>query len=61
MESDDYQSESCQCYAMRINPLCAEKFIGTRICFYPTALRAGGVLSSRFGRAAAKLAEPISL
>ena len=33
--------------------------------FYPSALRAGGVLSSRFGwsvgRAAAKLAEPISL
>ena len=33
--------------------------------FYPSALRAGGVLSSRSGRAggraAAKLAEPISL
>ena len=36
-----------------------------RYGFYPSALRAGGVLSSRFGRAAgraaAKLAEPISL
>ena len=32
-------------------------------CFYPSALRAGGVLSSRFGRTVgrAKLAEPISL
>ena len=33
--------------------------------FYPSALRAGGVLSSRsgraVGRAAARLAEPISL
>ena len=29
--------------------------------FYPSALRAGGVLSSRSGRAAAKLAEHISL
>ena len=29
--------------------------------FYPSALWAGGVLSSRSGRAAAKLAEPISL
>ena len=29
--------------------------------FYPSALRAGGVLLSRSGRAAARLAEPISL
>ena len=31
------------------------------LIFYPSALRAGGVLSSRSGRAAAKLAEPLSL
>ena len=39
--------------------------IDIAVPFYPSALRAGGVLSSRSGRAAgraaAKLAEPISL
>ena len=36
-------------------------FCSFLIPFYPSAPRAGGVLSSRSGRAAAKLAEPISL
>ena len=54
-------------YAVIISLGCCIKFI--KIHFYPSALRAGGVLSSRsgrtggraVGRAAARLAEPISL
>ena len=48
---------------LNINVKNYEKYL--QVTFYPSALRAGGVLSSRFGRAAgraaAKLAEPISL
>ena len=49
------------------HPNVSDKLIEIKftLCFYPSALRAGGVLSSRTGRAAgradAKLAEPISL